>query len=183
MGVGKDRISELHDSLLHYIFSCLPIKCVVATSTLSKRWKNLCMSIPAINICEWQPSLKANDKRTIQTVQFQDTKRLVSFLDRMILPTPPLLPIDMPTIKKFRLDYCCCDYLFDNSRIYDWISTLVMRKIEELCLCLRRDFLLPPCLFTYEILSVLEIEMAGNLSSKNRKAGNLGFPPMVSFSR
>ncbi|KAI3943187.1 hypothetical protein MKW92_007094 [Papaver armeniacum] len=49
MGVGKDRLSDLHDPLLHHIFSFLPFKCVVATCILSKRWKDLWISSPVLN--------------------------------------------------------------------------------------------------------------------------------------
>ncbi|KAJ4845774.1 hypothetical protein Tsubulata_045739 [Turnera subulata] len=46
-GDGKDRLSDLEDALIHHIFSFLPdTKFAARTSVLSKRWKNLWISLP-----------------------------------------------------------------------------------------------------------------------------------------
>ncbi|KAL8525374.1 hypothetical protein ACS0TY_014849 [Phlomoides rotata] len=46
-----DRLSELPDSLIHLIFSFLPMRKVLSTTLLSKRWKNLWTSVPYLNFC------------------------------------------------------------------------------------------------------------------------------------
>ncbi|XP_026397896.1 F-box/FBD/LRR-repeat protein At2g26030-like [Papaver somniferum] len=182
MGVGEDRISELYDPLIYLIFSFLPVKCVVATSVLSKRWKDLWISNPIIDIRKWRRRVKTSNKRMLENVRYQETYKLGNFLDRMLVPSN-----DMLSIKKFCLKYGVYyeseDSLLDNNRIYGWISTLIMRRVEELSLCLTKNFLLPPCLFTSETLIMLEIEMAGDLSTKIKKTGTLGFPQAISFRR
>ncbi|KAI3994730.1 hypothetical protein MKX01_002346 [Papaver californicum] len=64
MGLGKVRLSDLHDPLLHHIFSFLPFKCVVATCILSKRWKEMWISSPVLNIQEWR---RQSQSRFIET--------------------------------------------------------------------------------------------------------------------
>lgn len=50
--VTRDRLSELPDSLIHVILSLLPMRDVVSTTLLSKRWNNLWTTIPFLNFCE-----------------------------------------------------------------------------------------------------------------------------------
>ncbi|PON80559.1 F-box domain containing protein [Parasponia andersonii] len=57
-GVGKkrkgdcDRMLELPDSIIHHILSLLPTINVVWTSILSKRWRPLWASVPALDLCD-----------------------------------------------------------------------------------------------------------------------------------
>ncbi|KAI3977400.1 hypothetical protein MKX01_000313 [Papaver californicum] len=172
--------------MIHHIFSFLPIKCVAATSVLSKRWKDLWISTPVINIHKWHRRVKANDKRMLENVRYGETSGLGNSLDRMLLlPTSAVLNDVMPAINylKYHANYETGDSLFDSNRIDVWITALIMRKVEELSLCLTKNFMLPPCLFTSETLTILEIEMAGDLSTKIKKTGSLGFPPEISFPR
>ncbi|XP_006452021.2 F-box/LRR-repeat protein 13 [Citrus clementina] len=48
----SDRISPLHDSILHHILSFLPVKEVVQTSLVSKRWQELWKSLPYLRFQE-----------------------------------------------------------------------------------------------------------------------------------
>ncbi|KAI3943183.1 hypothetical protein MKW92_007090 [Papaver armeniacum] len=185
--VGKDRLSDLHDPLLHHIFSFLPFKCVVATCILSKRWKDLWISSPVLNIQEWRRYsrsrfLESRDGNTGQedVYWFQETTELVNFMDRLLHQSHPLFRNDLPNIKKFCLEY---DSTLDNDKISGWIITLMMRKVEELCLCIPIDFVVPMGLFTCETLTVLKIEMAGDLSTKIKKIGTLRAAEKISFPR
>ncbi|XP_045798113.1 FBD-associated F-box protein At4g10400-like [Trifolium pratense] len=45
----EDRISSLPDPILHHILSFLPTKLAAITSTLSKRWNPLWLSVPTLN--------------------------------------------------------------------------------------------------------------------------------------
>ncbi|XP_057773763.1 F-box/LRR-repeat protein At3g26922-like [Salvia miltiorrhiza] len=46
---SRDRLSELPDSLILAILSLLPMKDVVATTLLSKRWQNLWTTVPCLD--------------------------------------------------------------------------------------------------------------------------------------
>ncbi|KAI3831652.1 hypothetical protein MKX03_021128 [Papaver bracteatum] len=185
MGVGEDRLSNLYDPLLHHIFSFLPFKCVVATCILSKRWKDLWISSPVLNIQEWRRYsrsrfLKTTDGNTGQEEEYwsQETTELVNFMDRLLHQSHPLFRNDLPTIKKFCLDY---DSTYANHKISGWILTLMMRKIEEISLCIPIEFVVPMGLFTCETLTVLKIEMSGDLSTKMKKIGTLRAAETILF--
>ncbi|KAI3943188.1 hypothetical protein MKW92_007095 [Papaver armeniacum] len=188
MGVGKDRLSDLHDPLLHHIFSFLPFKCVVATCILSKRWKDLWISSPVLNIQEWRRYsrfrfIETRDENTGQEDEYywsQETTELVNFMDRLLHQSHNLFRNDLPNIKKFCLDF---DSTLDNDNISGWIITLMMRKVEELCLCIPIEFVVPMGLFTCETLTVLKIEMFGDLSAKIKKIGTLRAADTISFPR
>ncbi|KAI3988028.1 hypothetical protein MKX01_011817 [Papaver californicum] len=146
MGVGKDRLSDLYDPLLHHIFAFLAFKCVVATCILSKRWKDLWIFYPVLNIHEWRRQsrswfIETRDENTLRDDLHWslETTGLVNFLDRLLHQSHPLFRNDFPAIKKFCLDY---DSNFANDRISGWIFSLMMRKIEELSLCILTEFVI-----------------------------------------
>ncbi|XP_057799337.1 putative F-box protein At1g49610 isoform X1 [Salvia miltiorrhiza] len=53
---GRDRLSELPDSLILSILSLLDMRDVVRTSIFSKRWRNLWSTIPCLEFIEQTPS-------------------------------------------------------------------------------------------------------------------------------
>ncbi|XP_026433494.1 F-box/LRR-repeat protein At3g59200-like [Papaver somniferum] len=54
MGVGRDRIGELPEPLIHHILSFLPIKSIASTTILSKKWNNLWLSLPVLDFTQWR---------------------------------------------------------------------------------------------------------------------------------
>ncbi|KAK9152177.1 hypothetical protein Syun_010486 [Stephania yunnanensis] len=64
---GGDRLSDLPDSILHYIFSFIDARFAVQASVLSSRWKHLWKSLPYLNI-DWntKPLNKINAKQRRQ---------------------------------------------------------------------------------------------------------------------
>ncbi|XP_057799336.1 F-box/LRR-repeat protein At3g26922-like [Salvia miltiorrhiza] len=53
---GRDRLSELPDSLILSILSLLDMRDVIRTSIFSKRWRNLWSTIPCLEFIEQTPS-------------------------------------------------------------------------------------------------------------------------------
>lgn len=47
--VGEDRISNLPDSLIHQILILLPLQSAAKTSSLSRRWRSLFLSLPDLD--------------------------------------------------------------------------------------------------------------------------------------
>ncbi|OVA09211.1 F-box domain [Macleaya cordata] len=149
MGVGKDRISELSDPILHHILCFLPSKCAVRTSILSKRWRYLYPFIPILDFRNW---------RSIKNNCDLEANRFRNFVDR-ILNLP-----DMPNIQKFCLDVDVTGPL-DSSWIHAWIDTVIRRKVEELILIIDMDdeIYFPPCFFTCQTLTILDLEIISTI--------------------
>ncbi|CAH1414465.1 unnamed protein product [Lactuca virosa] len=59
---GEDRITDLPDAVLHHIFRLLPIKSIVQTSILSKRWRTLWYTFPDLDFTTIIPSGSALTK-------------------------------------------------------------------------------------------------------------------------
>ncbi|KAI3896622.1 hypothetical protein MKW92_038914, partial [Papaver armeniacum] len=83
----------------------------------------------------------------------KETNAFMGFVDRVLSFRQDL---HSPNIKKFCLD---SDYTFDKSRVREWIFTVMRHKVEELVLSDRSgsNSMYPPCLFTSESLTMLEI--------------------------
>ncbi|KAK4268295.1 hypothetical protein QN277_024972 [Acacia crassicarpa] len=103
----KDRISDLPDPLLLHILSFLPAEEAVATSLLSKRWRPLWRSLPAIDF---------------KTEKFRYIKSFLQFVDKM------LKLVDLKSVKKFVLNVDCHKAPQKTS---EWIDA-VIGKVEYL---------------------------------------------------
>ncbi|OVA07777.1 F-box domain [Macleaya cordata] len=165
MDLEEDKISELPDALLHHILSFLPTKSAVRTSILSKRWKYLWTSIPVLDFRKWRSGssyVRKDERRLLETKKFSN------FVDRMLS-----LPDIAINIHKFYLNCDKRDF-FDASQVTTWISTVVTRKVEELILFIdfQHSSLLPPCFFTCESLTMLELDMYVMLDLPN----SISFP-------
>ncbi|OVA09210.1 F-box domain [Macleaya cordata] len=145
--VGVDRISRLPDALLHYILCFLPTKCAVCTSILSTRWRSVWVSIPILDFRKWR-----SHTTSTATVEDYDLENeiFMNFLDRILNLG------DMPNIQKF---YLHSEIHFDESRVNAWISSVIRRKVQELNVSLYGDNLLPPCFFTCESLTMLDLNL------------------------
>ncbi|XP_054782749.1 F-box/FBD/LRR-repeat protein At5g56420-like [Prosopis cineraria] len=110
---GSDRISSLPDPLLHHILSFLPIKEAISKSLiLSKRWRELGLSMPALDIHD---------------TGFSRPDGFIQFVDAVLFLSDPK-PINM-----FRLK--CEKLKVPLIRINMWINSLINRKVEHLELC------------------------------------------------
>ncbi|KAK9937697.1 hypothetical protein M0R45_014470 [Rubus argutus] len=108
---GEDRISQLPDAVLRHILSFIPsTKCVVRTSILSTRWKDVWACVPNLYLDD---------------LEFSSSADFVAFVDRVLLVR------DSSAIRKFRLH-------FNNGQAEDfslvdaWIRTAVRCNVVEL---------------------------------------------------
>lgn len=133
----KDRISGLPNAVLCHILSSLQTKHAVRTGILSKRWKNIWVSVPNLNF---------NDR------DFKDSATFFTFVERVLCFR------DSSHIQKCHL-HCSRDE--DHSRIYGWMLTAIRRNVVELDLRVEphggQIFELPKSLFVCKTLTVLKL--------------------------
>ncbi|KAK8585547.1 hypothetical protein V6N13_050525 [Hibiscus sabdariffa] len=103
-----DRLSNLPDVVLCHILSFLPTKVSVATSVLSKRWKNLWRIVPALS--------------------FSSTEFTDGFIDHVY---KVLAMFQTQTIYQFTLHFEPTPTV-DAHHIYPWILTALERNVQEL---------------------------------------------------
>ncbi|KAF6138220.1 hypothetical protein GIB67_011060 [Kingdonia uniflora] len=142
LSMEDDRISILPDAVIHSILELLPTKCAVSTSELSKRWRYMWTSISNYDFTEGF-SLEINPERTTT---------LMNLVDRVLFFR------DMTTIKKFSVGVLG---VFEESRVNAWVSTITMRKVQELFLAiylLEQPYVFPESIFSCKSLTSLRLE-------------------------
>ncbi|KAJ1382008.1 Leucine-rich repeat domain superfamily [Sesbania bispinosa] len=132
-----DRISALPDSLLCLILSFLPTTESVTTSVLSKRWKHLWRSVPALDF---------DDERYARNVSNYDNFPL--FVNTVIITRNW-----QEAVQKFRLK-CKFSPFCGHSNISTWIyAAAVQYRVEHLDLCFPSGLsILEPIVFPSTIL-------------------------------
>ncbi|RZC52608.1 hypothetical protein C5167_021034 [Papaver somniferum] len=122
MDVGEDRISKLPDPLVHHILSFLPTKTVVSTSILSKRWKNIWVSVPVLDFHNWEPPRIRSGHYDEYAITLE-TNNFMDFVERALVLR------NMLNIHKFCLD--CENGFFDHKRVNAWITTVMKCQVED----------------------------------------------------
>ena len=123
-----DKISELPEPLLHYILSFLPIKQVVQSSTLSKRWNHVCSTIPVLEFDKSFFESKLWCEDTKETCEIQRKRvELYHFVEQNLLSRRR----QGLSIKKFTLAVCLSTPK-SVSRVNRWIEYVVKSDVEEL---------------------------------------------------
>ncbi|KAJ0252597.1 F-box domain-containing protein [Hirschfeldia incana] len=107
----EDRLSDLSDDLLRRILSELPTEDLIATSLLSRRWRNLWLSVPALD-------LDSNN--------FEDVDVLFEFINTFLKSN------EERDIKRFKLIYDVEAYEHFHSDFVRRIDDVVKRRVRDL---------------------------------------------------
>ncbi|GMQ07295.1 hypothetical protein CsSME_00051548 [Camellia sinensis var. sinensis] len=89
---GKDRISNLTESILCHILSKLPTKFAAGTTILSTKWNNLFASIP-------NPTIDIDDSLLLNPHNNTTNSNFINFMNHLFTVTL----MDVPTIHKLHL--------------------------------------------------------------------------------
>ncbi|KAI3842403.1 hypothetical protein MKW92_022577 [Papaver armeniacum] len=173
MGVGRDRISELPESLIHHILSFLPIKSIVSTTLLSTKWNNLWLSLPILDFTQWRSpptgaafenlieeesdsdtDTKQDEYQVIEDsspVDLSGTIRFMDFLDKVIFLD------ELDHVKNFCLE--TDSMYFNQDRVKEWINSIARRNVEKLFLFVKCSGprVVPLELFYCESLTMLHL--------------------------
>ncbi|XXG59648.1 hypothetical protein AAC387_Pa04g1697 [Persea americana] len=149
MEKSLDRVSNLPDSLLHYILSLMPLKSSIRTSSLSSRWRYLWKYV-----CFHTTTLDFG----MEFPQNQTPEEFAAMVNRY------LQLHDGKKIETFRLFFDPgVDYLSDTEK---WIEFTVMKGVKELDLDFIQPlyesgevttFKLPDCFFDCQSLTHLNL--------------------------
>ncbi|XP_033134910.1 F-box/FBD/LRR-repeat protein At1g13780 isoform X3 [Brassica rapa] len=106
---GRDRISELPESLLTQILSYLPTNQSVQTSVLSTRWKNLYLSVPGLDL-------------NCSLIRYDADEVFLTFIDKLLEFSPES--------SLFKVKIKCRNTMIDGFK--DRIGTLINRGTHHL---------------------------------------------------
>lgn len=115
-----DRLSQLPDELLAEILYFLPMRDVVKTPVLSKRWRNLWTTIPSLNF--------END-----TMRFHATQELQDFVNQALNQWKGT------HILKFKFETCHELKQSISSGVDYWVVFAMRYKVEELYLHMKLE--------------------------------------------
>ncbi|KAI3944269.1 hypothetical protein MKW98_016499 [Papaver atlanticum] len=148
-----DRISRLPDNLIHEILSFNHMKLAVQTCVLSKRWKNIWMSLPYI-------TLALNSFLEDERYNPRDTMdRFVGFVDNVLE-----FRDDDSDIQNFNLGSVICDYASVETH-NRWIIASVNRNVRNLAIVvaysLNSPYQFPQQLLNCKTLKSMAIILGG----------------------
>ncbi|CAI8595635.1 unnamed protein product [Vicia faba] len=149
-----DRISELPDSILCQILSILPTKLVASTSLLSKRWRNVWLSIFTLNF---------NDESFKNFETFQ----------KFVYSTMFLLRDQKNSIHSFTLKLGNSSGFNQQqfNRIFKFVMQRGVQNIDFNMSDKKRAIKLPLCILNVKTLTVLKLE-----NIKIRDSDQVDFP-------
>lgn len=146
-----DIISNLPDAILCYILSFLPTKFAARTGVLSKRWKDLWVSLPTLDFDINLENNYKGDMNKFNSFAKNHIESFTNFVDHLFIIR------DHFSIREFRFS---CDERFDLKRLYAWMWIVIMCNIEVLDLKIRSLVgvgELPWSLFSSKSLVVLKL--------------------------
>ncbi|KAI3833973.1 hypothetical protein MKW92_020292 [Papaver armeniacum] len=146
-----DRISKLTETLIHHILSFIDFKYAIQTCVLSKRWRYVWTSLPALNF----------DSKLYFSGRTCDHKRVLDFVDNVLT----LRDSRGSDIQKFHL-VCGPFYSraddFWTSRLHRWIIHVVKANVEDINVHYdsKAVFKVPDCVFMCKSLKSLVLDIS-----------------------
>ncbi|XP_060671915.1 F-box/LRR-repeat protein At5g02910-like isoform X2 [Ziziphus jujuba] len=154
--MAEDRISQLPDSLIHYIFSFLPTIHLVRMSRVSRRWRRMWVSTPFLYFdCQF------ND--VTFTKQVNRLSMFLKFLGNCLRCRKLYMqPDTFITSLKLHTYYKLGRYA--AQRVDNWVRFAIQSKVKELDLQVR-GYCTPPFVYTASSLMQLKVHMGSEVAS------------------
>ncbi|MCL7036445.1 hypothetical protein MKW94_003179, partial [Papaver nudicaule] len=136
----EDRLSKLPNALIQHVLAFLPIKDVVSTCILSKRWRNVWVSTDVLDFRRWWRNYLDKqegccDHEMDQNAYLMAAKVFLGFVERVLTVRDG--NYDMPTLRKCYLEI---DQIhFHRDTVEALVSTIVRRQVKELILDFQND--------------------------------------------
>ncbi|XP_027171853.1 putative F-box protein At3g58860 [Coffea eugenioides] len=119
----KDRISELPESVLSHILSCLPTEDVVRTSVLSRKWEYKWTSIYNLTFDDRKRFCYSHRRRKWKRKKQPKKTDFMNFVDRVLALSKN------SSIKGCHL--LCLD-VYDPFRMKTWITAALSSNVQRL---------------------------------------------------
>lgn len=123
-----DRLSALPESLIHHILSFVPTLDVVRMSHLSRHWRRIWRSVPALCFCE------SSDVRL-----YSDHMKFQKLVDKCLNERRnDMLNVTDTAVTSLKFDIKF--YFCDNRTIDLWLNSMIrFSKLKELDVCIRTE--------------------------------------------
>ncbi|PON36360.1 F-box domain containing protein [Trema orientale] len=149
-----DRISTLPDPLIHHILSFVPTIDVVRASILSRRWRRVWYSVPALNFCHTDHM----DRFHFHSQPEQAFHNFVSECLKHRERSMRYIADSLITGLKLHIKYYVGKPALDN-----WSTSAIWRNVEELDICVeskyfRNYYSVPEAALNAKSLTVLKLD-------------------------
>ncbi|XP_060965005.1 putative F-box/LRR-repeat protein At5g41840 [Cannabis sativa] len=122
----EDRISKLPNGVIHHMMSFLPTKDVVRTCLLSKRWKLIWYSVPALSFSDH--------------IEVEGRQEFYNYIEKYLEHRKRgMYYIVDSVITSFKLNmlnywHCKCEKSKADDILDKWLAFIVLNKVEEIYL-------------------------------------------------
>ncbi|PON68676.1 F-box domain containing protein [Trema orientale] len=149
-----DRISKLPDPLIHHILSFVPTIDVVRMSILSRRWRRVWYSVPALHLSDTDHMRRYCFQREPQQAFYKFVDKCLKHRERS------MRYIADSVITRFKLH---TEYHGDSAALDNWLTFPVRTNVEELDLSLEPEdfedyYCLPEAVLNARSLTVLKLD-------------------------
>ncbi|KAI3728814.1 hypothetical protein L6452_17458 [Arctium lappa] len=164
---GEDRITDLPNAVIHHILFLLPIKSIVQTSVLSKRWRTLWYTFPDLDFTTVIPSGTALTK-------FVYLKNLGNVITQILSLRHKLSNVRI-------LRFCAC---MTFSGLHALIRTAVRLRVQELDIRVATNdtFNFPRSIIRSDCLRVLKVKSCPGFRLPPSRIMRSGFRTLQTLS-